>query len=157
MTVAVPILLNQDCPVVAEEISRLMAAAYLAEAQLIGATDFPPLQTALSGLLSPDSLFVGIRNGDSLIAAAEIEDSSDGLIVIAALVVSPDYFRLGFGEMLLRYIVIHYRARSIRVSTASGNEPACALYSKVGFEKIASWQTSDGYRMVTLQCAPLDG
>lgn len=149
-----PVLLNHRCSRVAAELCQLMAAAYEAEAQLIGATDFPPLQAALSGQLASNSTFVGIRCCNALVAAAEIEACSDGGSVIAAVVVAPDRFRQGLGETLLRYIVRNFSSRSIKISTACANAPARALYAKLGFEQISYWKTRDGISLVTLEHRP---
>lgn len=144
-------LLNHRDTRVASEISNLMAAAYAAEARLLGVRNFPPLRHAMAGKLVPHNVYVGVRSRDALVAAAEIEACSDGGIVIATMVVSPCHFRQGFGETLVRDVVGTFRYSYIEVGTARDNEPACALYAKVGFRPVSTWITADGFSLVTLR------
>lgn len=146
-----PAVLDMHNTKIAQEVCNLMASAYAAEARLLGATNFPPLQRAREGNLNTEAAYVGIRCVDRLVAAVEIENGCDGGKVIAALVVRPDRFRQGLGQRLLHHILGKFGGCRIDVSTARDNEPARALYTKAGFRHISHWNTADGWSMVTLR------
>lgn len=92
---------------------RLQQRAYQVEADLIGVSDFPPLQ----------------QTPAQLVGALTIEQET-----ITRLVVAPDYFRQGIAKHLLRHALVKHRLHF--VSTAAANLPAIALYQQFGFRQV---------------------
>ena len=56
------------------------------------------------------------------------------MVLIASLVVDPDYCRQGLARLLLRHVISIYAKDFLQVETATGNRPAMALYASLGFE-----------------------
>ncbi|MDF2478862.1 MAG: family N-acetyltransferase [Sphingobacterium sp.] len=57
-------------------------------------------------------------------------------LVIHTLCIPPSKSRNGFGKLMVRYAMEkakHMKCRVIRLDTFAGNEPAAALYKKLGF------------------------
>ena len=135
---------------VAEDIRRVMAAAYRVEGDLLGVTDFPPLRRTAARIAASRSDFIGAVISGALAAVAEIDVRSKALIDLSSLVVHPDYARRGLGSALARHVIAENRGRSITVSTGVENEPALQLYDKLGFVPTRRWETSEGIPMLTL-------
>lgn len=128
----------------ASAILRVLLAGYAAEAETIGATLFPPLEETVDGILARTSEFHGICVEQTLSAVIEIErgDPTEPTL-IASLVVHPARFRQGLGRALVEFAI----ARStgpIRVSTATRNHPAIALYRSLGFRPVGDRRTLQG-------------
>lgn len=141
----------------AEEIRRVLQASYREEARLLGIDDFPPLRRSLAEIRGSSTLFFGARQGDELVAVAEVDPGGGPGVHIDSLVVHPSAFRLGVGSRLLDDLLDRWAAGPITVSTAKANRPALGLYAKKGFEVIRSWQTGGGIEMVTLTVADSQG
>lgn len=136
---------------VAEEIHRLMQAAYAAEAAILEVREFVPLKRTPARIRAAASRFVGGRIGGALVAAAEIERARAGPANVAALVVHPQHFRRGLGSELLRRVIAEHGGRGLTVSTGVLNRPALNLYDRFGFEEERRWRTRDGIPMLTLR------
>lgn len=128
----------------ADAILRVLLAGYAIEAESIGATTFPPLEETVDGILARTTEFHGVRVDGALSAVIELERGEPSeTTLIAALVVHPDRFRRGLGRALVEF-AIEEAAGPIRVSTASRNRPAIALYRSLGFRAVGDRRTLQG-------------
>jgi ribosomal protein S18 acetylase RimI-like enzyme len=134
----------------APEIHRLFQRAYAVEARLINVRDFPPLARSCSAIQEAKSEFFGARTEADLRGVIELEHQS-GVVLIASLVVDPDYFRQGLARLLLQHVISIYAKDFLRVETATANRPAMALYASLGFELRGEFAKADGLRMSRLE------
>ncbi len=118
--------LQQQDPSVAKEIHAVQMAAYAQEAELIGAKDFPPLNTTLDDILQSDEHFFGITDEGALLAVISLCEMN-----ICSLVVLPSHQRKGLASCLLRFAI--EQGAELTVMTAVKNTPALALYALFGF------------------------
>jgi len=140
-------------PTVAEAIRGVMAAAYEVEATLLGVVDFPPLRRTAAQVAASDASFLGVRDGETLVAVAEVERHASGQVHLGSLVVLPTHFRRGLASALLRRVLDAYASDELTVSTGRRNVPALRLYAAHGFATYRHWSTADGIPMVTLRRA----
>jgi len=141
-------LLAHRISAVAADIHRVSRAAYTHEANLLGVTEFPPLEETTIDIRRSNNQFFGIHDGDLLVALIELEQEGDYLL-IARLVVTPEYHRRGLASRLVKGIV-DARVKSVRVTTATGNQPAMALYHRFGFVTETVEIVTEGMALVTL-------
>jgi ribosomal protein S18 acetylase RimI-like enzyme len=146
--------LDQTAPGVAAAIQSVMHEAYLAEAALLGVTDFVPLRRGAQDVADSPARFLGVTVGGDLAAVVELDESQPKTVNIDALVVRPRDCRAGLATALLRAVLDSDPARTTTVSTAAGNVPALELYSGLGFFATGTWTTPDGIGMVTLATGP---
>jgi aminoglycoside 6-adenylyltransferase len=137
-------------PTVAEAIRSVMAAAYEVEATLLGVVDFPPLRRTAAQVAASEASFLGVWEGDTLVAVAEVERRASGHVHLDALVVLPTHFRRGLASALLRRVLVGCPGDELTVSTGRRNSPALRLYLAHGFAAYRHWTTADGVPMVTL-------
>lgn len=135
---------------VARAIMTLFKASYAIEAQLLGATDFPPLKRKLDSYMQSENTFYGYYSAGVLAAATEV-DSSPNVTHIQSLVVHPDYFRRGIGSALVSFILNTYTTKVFTVETGAANDPATELYRKHGFREILQYDTNHGVRKVRFE------
>lgn len=122
---------------------RLQQRAYQVEADLIGVSDFPPLQQTPAQLVHEQPSGYVYCLEEQLVGALTIEQET-----ITRLVVAPDYFRQGIAKYLLRHALAKHRLHF--VSTAASNLPAIALYQQFGFRQIDQ-VSRDTIALVTLK------
>lgn len=134
----------------ARRIQRLTTAAYRVEGDLLGVADFPPARRTVDSIRTADTRFVALRERDSLLAIAELEETADETLHIAGLTVHPSLFRRGLGGELLRAILERAGARRVTVSTGEENLPAIRLYERHGFRVAEHWTAPGKIAMVTL-------
>lgn len=133
----------------ANQIHDLFQSSYRVEAELIGATAFPPLERALWEVQTARSNFLGQWIGPEL--AAVLEYSADGThLSIDSLVVHPHYFRRGLASRILRTVLEQGDWQTADVETAAANIPAIALYEKFGFYVSRLWIAEEGIEKVQL-------
>lgn len=134
------------------EIRNVLFEAYSLEAQLIGATQFPPLSRSPSDIASSPGRFFGAVENGILHAVIEVENGvhPDSSLGISSLGVAPRCARKGLGSALVKF-VLSLGAEVIRVSTASANVPAIALYKKTGFRIVGSETNQHGIFIVHLE------
>ena len=132
------------------QIHRLSLSSYQIEAELLGVTEFPPLNRTVDDILNSSSQFFGCFKNNHLAAAVEIENTGPHQINIASLVVSPDYFRQGLGSRLVSWTLEHIPWKVATVSTEIGNIPAIRLYEKLGFQKSSQRRLDETFTIVTL-------
>ena len=134
---------------VALQIHKLFQRSYQVEAQLVGATEFPPLQRSASHIRSAHSNFLGqwSKSGLSVVLEYSLVATHLG---IDSLVVHPRYFRRGLGSQILRTLFDSVAWQTADVETAAMNHPAIALYEKFGFAESKRWATRDAIEKVRL-------
>lgn len=142
--------LDHRRPEVAEEIRRVMFAAYSVEGGILGVTDFFPLRRSAAHIASTEADFLGITVDGSLSAVAELERAETNRVHISSVVVLPSAFRRGLATALLRHIMAEHAHEAITVSTGIRNLPAITLYASNGFHEYTRWETPDGIPMITL-------
>ena len=111
---------------------------------------FPPCCAAVERFKRRNPSFFGIRREAELRAVIELEQQP-GAILIASLVVDPDYFRHGLACLLLEHLMSVFPDRALRVETATANLPAMALYASLGFVERGEYAKTDGLRMSRLE------
>ena len=131
----------------AEQIQSVFQLSYMVEAELLGASEFPPLKRTLEGYLTSSNDFYGYFVNNELAGIIEIE-SLDKYIDINSLVVKPIFFRRGIGRKLLEFSFNKYESDLFIVETGIDNKPATELYKKLGFEEAKQWDTEFGVRKV---------
>ena len=135
---------------IATQIRAVFQSSYAVEAELLGAVDFPPLKRPFESYMNSDNYFFGYFENDELAGVVEIEAIKE-LIDINSLVVDPKYFRRGIGRKLLEYIFDRFEANLFVVETGAQNEPATALYKRLGFKEVKQWDTDFGIRKVQFE------
>ena len=135
---------------VALEMQDLFRTSYAVEAELLGATDFPPLKRKLESYMHSNNTFYGYFSAGVLAAATEI-DASPETTHIQSLVVHPDYFRRGIGSSLVNFVFNSYPTKVFTVETGAANDPATELYRKHGFREILQYDTDHGVRKVRFE------
>lgn len=134
-------------------IHRVLHDAYVGEAALIEAEDFPPLRRTLDDVMSSDNQFFAFRRDDTVCAIIELEPSLQSGVdgtVIASLGVSPHAFRQGMGRALVEHALL-IANRKVVVSTAERNQPAIHLYESQGFSVRRRYTAPDGTALVELE------
>ena len=135
---------------VALEMQDLFRTSYVVEAELLGATDFPPLKRKLESYMHSNNTFYGYFLAGVLAAATEI-DASPETTHIQSLVVHPNYFRRGIGSSLVNFVFDSYPTQVFTVETGAANDPATELYRKHGFREILQYDTDHGVRKVRFE------
>ena len=129
------------------EIRSLFQASYRIEAELLNATDFPPLKRKLVDFLNSDTEFYGLYRGNEIAAIIEVKTYKNKTD-IESLVVHPEYFRQGLGKQLMQFILNTFDSEIFTVETGLENEPATKLYKHLGFQEQAQWDTEFGIRKI---------
>jgi ribosomal protein S18 acetylase RimI-like enzyme len=138
------------------EILALQRLSYQQEGQIIGYDRIPALFDTPESLLQSGEMFWGCYTGGELVGLISASGQKE-VLEICRLVVHPQFQRQGIATKLLGYLVeIGREYIYLRVSAASKNIPALALYQKNHFKEIARRQTSDGLELVTLQRSLVD-
>ncbi|MEL7534278.1 MAG: GNAT family N-acetyltransferase [Bacteroidota bacterium] len=133
----------------AQAIWRLRQQSYQIEADLIEVADFPPLSRTWQEIAASPRLFVGCRFAERLVALAEYS-IEHGILEISSLIVSPDYFRQGYADRLMAYLLALAAWTEAIVDTAQANQPAIGLYQKWGFVETNRWLPEHGIPLVRL-------
>jgi GNAT superfamily N-acetyltransferase len=142
-------LLDHRSHEIANRIHDLFQCSYQVEAELIGASGFPPLERSAWDVRTATSCFLGQWIGAEL--AAVVEYSGDEThLSIDSLVVHPQFFRRGIASRILQALLEQVRWQTADVETAAGNAPAIALYEKCGFYPSRRWTSEDGIEKVQL-------
>lgn len=158
-------LVDQSQRVTAQQILDLMQRSYKVEAELIGASDFPPLRRTLENIQSSTANFLAVAQLGELVALAELDNRNESFsserapdeevieecLFIDSFVVSPDKFRQGLGAVLLGAILRRGGAEIIIVDTSVRNGPAIALYKKAGFSEESVYMHREGFEMIRLK------
>jgi len=132
---------------ISRDIWAIFQRAYLIEAQIVGAEDFPPLNRTPEEIQFAKSAFTGLLDCTTLAAVAETQ-TDDNCLYVDSFVVDPKSFRKGFGSRLLRFILDESDCDTAFVETAAENEPAVIFYKRFGFSEIDRWQSQAGLQLV---------
>ena len=139
--------LNNNHLKVAEKIRAVFQVSYKIEAQLLNATDFPPLKRPLRSYIDSKNDFYGYLKNNKLAAVIEIHHTEKRTL-IRSLVVAPLFFRQGIAGEFLQFIFETYHTKLFLVETGAANRPATTLYKKYGFIETMQWDTDHGIRKV---------
>ena len=145
-------ILDSKTEVVAEQIYGLFQRSYQEEAQLIGVEFFPPLHRTKEQIQAASTAFLGSWLESDLAAVVEFSYEATHLN-IDSLVVEPQYFRRGLATQLLTKLLGMLDWQTAEVETASANQPAIALYRRLGFTELRKWRTRDGIEKIQLTIA----
>ncbi len=140
-------ILDQENKAVSEQIYAVFQVSYVVEAELLGATDFPPLQRTVSDFMESKTSFFGFWQGDTLASVIEVEPLPKSFH-INSMVVDPLYFRRGIAGKLLTHIIDLFIGNTITVETGLANEPAKELYKRFGFLDAGQYDTDHGIRKI---------
>ncbi|MEP1095402.1 MAG: GNAT family N-acetyltransferase [Cyclobacteriaceae bacterium] len=130
-----------------QQIRALFQASYKIEAELLKATDFPPLNRKLEDFVDCDTEFYGLLKDDEIAAIVEVK-ADKKVTDIHSLVVHPHYFRQGLGKKLMQFVLDTFDSESYIVETGLENEPAKKLYKQLGFVEQSQWDTAIGIRKI---------
>lgn len=134
----------------AQKMQSIFQASYKIEAELLNATDFPPLKRPIEDYIKCDHDFLGYFKNGELAAVIEIIDKNK-YIHIRSLVVHPSFFRQGIARKLMEYALNNYETDLFVVETGVDNEPASKLYLKLGFTEVQQWETDFEIRKVKFE------
>jgi len=134
----------------AKTMKAVFQVSYKVEAELLGATDFPPLKRPLEGYTECSNTFYGYFIKDTLAGVIEIIHNAD-YTHVRSLVVDPKYFRKGIATQLMEFTLDKYDSKLFIVETGAANGPASALYLKLGFTKVCEFDTPFGIRKVKFE------
>lgn len=136
--VAMPIdvvVLDQIQPSVAARIVALQRAAYRIEGQLINFDGIPPLHETENEVSALKITILGALDGTDLAGMIGYRRVGD-VVEIDRLAVNPRVFLSGIATFLIMDVRRREQdATRFEVSTAAGNYPAIALYTKHGFRR----------------------
>ncbi len=134
----------------AERLVALQRASYAVEAQLIGATELPPMRDTPAALRASGETFLGAVRAGALVGAVGYKRSA-GTVDIHRLVVDPSAFRGGVATLLLDALEAREPdAEHWTVGTGAANTPARALYERRGYEVTEERIVLGGIRWVRL-------
>ncbi|MEK0158870.1 GNAT family N-acetyltransferase [Pseudoalteromonas piscicida] len=139
---------NRDASM-AREIFNVFQRSYKIEAELIGASYFPPLSRTIEDICGATSHFYGYFENQNLAAVIEIVLINKTL-EIDSLTVDPNYFRKGIAGKLLHFALTEFDAAKVIVETATANAPAIKLYNKHGFVEYKRWLSAHGIEKLAL-------
>jgi ribosomal protein S18 acetylase RimI-like enzyme len=110
----------------------------------LGHGDYPAMRALVDatepGPLSVDSpsfgRFIGIRDGDALVAMGGLRCQSDQIAELTLICTSPDHQRRGLASRIVTALVDRTLAEGRRpfLHAYAENHPAIAAYEKLGFE-----------------------
>ncbi|PAY00860.1 GNAT family N-acetyltransferase [Pseudoalteromonas sp. HM-SA03] len=141
--------LNNCDALVAREIFNVFQRSYKVEAELIGASYFPPLSRTIEDICGATSHFYGYFENQNLAAVIEIV-IVEKTLEIDSLTVDPSYFRKGIAGKLLHFALTEFDAGKVIVETATANVPAIKLYNKHGFVEYKRWLPAHGIEKLAL-------
>lgn len=142
--------LNNKYLDISKKIHSVFQVSYTAEANLLNAIDFPPLNRTVDDFLNSNTEFYGFRNDKEIAAIIEIESDKNSTH-INSLVVDPKFFRQGIAQKLIAFVLDSYDSKKFTVDTAVENIPACKLYKKFEFEEVKQWHTIEGIRIIRFE------
>ena len=91
---------------ISEKIHLLFQASYKIEAELLKATNFPPLKRTVHDLIGSNNTFFAYYIEKEMLGAIEIDDGIS--MHIQSLVVHPKSFRKGIGKKLVSFVLDYY-------------------------------------------------
>lgn len=140
---------NKDIGI-ANNIRSVFQVSYPVEAELLNATDFPPLKRSLESYLNSNNEFFGYFKNQELAGVIEI-DQDNTSTHIQSLVVNPKFFRQGIARKLIEFIFNSFDTKLFTVETGVKNGPATKLYRKFDFIEVRQWNTDHGIRKIRFE------
>ena len=128
----------------ASAIVAVQRASYAVEARLIGFDGIPAMHESAADVMTLDlTILAVIEHGQPV---AILGYSRDGdRVEIDRLAVHPDHFRRGLARRLIQSL--HEReavVARVEVSTGCANEPAKALYRRMGYREVDNVALPEG-------------
>ena len=142
-------LQNKDIGV-SNKIRSVFQVSYAVEAELLNATDFPPLKRSLESYLKSDNDFFGYLKNQELAGIIEI-NHDDSFTHIQSLVVNPKFFRQGIARKLIEFTLNSFNSKLFIVETGVENGPATELYRKLDFIEVKQWDSNHGVRKIKFE------
>lgn len=140
---------NKDLKV-SEKIRSVFQLSYKVEAELLNATDFPPLKRTLESYINSETAFFGYLKKEELAGVIEITHNNN-FTHINSLVVNPIFFRQGVARKLMEFVFNNYDSELFVVETGLDNKPATTLYKKFDFKEVKQWDTDHGVRKIKFE------
>ncbi|WP_299256318.1 GNAT family N-acetyltransferase [uncultured Aquimarina sp.] len=135
---------------VSKKIRSVFQLAYKIEAELLNATDFPPLKRPLEKYINSNTEFFGYLKDRELAGVIEVEHNSK-FTDIHSLVVNPSFFRKGIARKLMEFVFDTFDSNLFVVETGLENRPATELYKKFDFKEVKQWNTDHGIRKIKFE------
>ena len=139
---------------IAKEILKIQIPAYKVEAELIQFSRIPQLFDTEESLANSKETFLGfVSEGTLGILQGVLAYCKNGnQIEICRLVVHPNYFKRGIATELLSFFLkdIVGEDEQVKVSTGAKNQPAKALYKKLGFTEVENREVAPGVWITVL-------
>lgn len=135
---------------VSKKIRSVFQLSYKVEAELLNATDFPPLKRPLKKYIDSNTEFFGYLKDKELAGVIEIEHNSK-FTEIHSLVVNPSFFRQGIARKLMQFVFDTFDSNLYVVETGVENEPATELYKKFDFKEVKQWNSKHGIRIIKFE------
>lgn len=142
-------LKNNDLEI-AKKIRSVFQLSYKVEANILNATDFPPLKRPLENYVNSNTAFFGYLKNEELAGVIEIEHNNN-FIHIYSLVVDPGFLRQGIARKLMEYVINIFDSKLFVVETGLKNGPATKLYKKFDFKEVKQWNTYHGIRKIKFE------
>ncbi len=119
---------------VAREIHAVLGLAYAQEAELLQLVNSPAVEQDAEVIRQSELSYSGARQHGSLLGWISLgPDDEPQQFSIAMLVVRPEQQRRGIALALLREAMQQAGGSSLSVVCACANQPAMALYQRLGF------------------------
>ena len=135
---------------IAKKIHSIFQESYKIEAQLLNASDFPPLKRPIESYIKSDTEFFGYLKNKEIAGVIEINHNSN-YTHIDSLVVAPKYFRQGIARKLIEFVFETFDSKLFVVETGLENNPANELYKKFGFVEVKQWDSDHGVRKIKFE------
>ena len=140
---------NSDIAI-SRRIRSIFQVSYKIEAELLQATDFPPLKRSSYDISKSKNDFYAYYLFNSMAGIIEVECNENNTH-IQSLVVHPRHFRKGIASKLIGFVLDFYKSNKYSVETGVDNHPALKLYKGFDFKEIRQWDTDHDVRKVRLE------
>ncbi|MFD4243089.1 GNAT family N-acetyltransferase [Streptomyces sp. NPDC058525] len=139
-------------------VHRIGRAAYAVEAELIGFGGIPALGESLAQMRARGLSWVGAVGAGGELAGFLAWEETGGGIGIDRLCVDPAWFRRGIASRLLRHALTElFAGLDVTVSTGAANQPAVALYTRMGFTRGPDFSPAPGLTMASFRFGSASG
>ena len=135
---------------ISKEIYSIFQVSYKIEAELLQATNFPPLNRTIAEFLDSSNAFYAYYIKKHIAGVIEIDDNNQSTH-IQSLVVYPKYFRQGIAKQLVQFVLDSYVSKQFTVETGLDNKPAIKLYTGFNFQETKQWNTNHGVRKIRFE------
>ena len=135
---------------ISKEIYSIFQVSYKIEAELLQATNFPPLNRTTTEFLDSSNTFYAYYIKKHIAGVIEIDDNSKSTH-IQSLVVYPKYFRQGIAKQLVQFVLDSYTSKLFTVETGLDNKPAIKLYTGFNFQETKQWNTNHEVRKIRFE------